>query len=391
MCSGSGIPPKSAIQELQVNVFYVNDNTPKFQQQLYSVETLRCAQQVLRRLSDVLSNDDSGYSDTFDIDRPSSLLFNVWKSESTQNVLLRISDVLNNDDFNCTDTYITSELNNGMNGALTTTADFDQTVEESIDVVSLLPCENSVVDPDTIMESQNNTTGLFDGTEFDYITTCSDDDNSMDVSSIVHYLDFDDETVAPNISLSQFVSLLEEPSENLGIWKILNFKGKVQKSKFLNPNLIPDLGSALTIRQFKGLARDVYLRRKLNVSDDRKRRTPYRLSVVVEDQGPDPRSAVCQLLIRTIPDSESSAVTVQEPIERVIKIDKEIIKINAINTFGWSLDKNEISDYRKRRDCSKNKIVLGDSNVFNKPHLLKVNIFERESPQAFGLHIKAHR
>ena len=106
------------------------------------------------------------------------------------------------------------------------------------------------------------------------------------------------------------------------------------------------------------------MRRKLNITDDRKRKTPYRLSVVVEDQGnfcmqkirlmkphffsgPDPRSAVCQVLIRTISATDSSAVTVQEPIQRVIKIDKEkiasgkeIIKINATNAVGWSLDKS---------------------------------------------------
>ncbi|KAI1704087.1 cadherin domain-containing protein [Ditylenchus destructor] len=318
-----GIPPKSAIQELHLNVVDVNDNSPKFQQQLYSIEVpenIELMQQVLKVEALDRDSDENGRVGYRLVEHGPAIAASPFGI-------------------------------NGRTGEI---------------------FANSVLD----REIQS---------EYFLLIVASDNgkpQRSSNISVRVRVLDINDNT--PNCSSIEplTISDLHNPRDVVGWIRA------VDPDEGANGTLsyrLQQIHDWFEVRP-KG---DVFLRRKLNASDDRKRRTPYRLSVVVEDQGPDPRSAVCQLLIRTISATESSAVTVQEPIERVIKIDKEkiaagkeIIKINATNAFGWSLDKNEISDLFTIENGAivpKNKIVLGDSNVFNKTHLLNVNIFDREN------------
>lgn len=98
---------------------------------------------------------------------------------------------------------------------------------------------------------------------------------------------------------------------------------------------------------------DLFLRRRISQI-----RESYRLSVIAEDQGPKPRSVVCQVLIKV--EASPSEIVIQgsrwflegsritlEPIERLIRFDSAcgvgcpLVRLNATNVKRWSLDADQ--------------------------------------------------
>ncbi|KAI1705327.1 hypothetical protein DdX_13641 [Ditylenchus destructor] len=121
------------------------------------------AQNILRRISDVLNSDDLNCPE---INATTELDLEECGTVSGTASVDQILDEplqLNSDDlysvtpypmtYMCQDINTTTELYNEQNGTFNGTADSDLTLEESVDVVSLPPCENF----HPSMQTHNNT------------------------------------------------------------------------------------------------------------------------------------------------------------------------------------------------------------------------------------------